>query len=112
MNTAFLDAQNLAWKIHLVEAGFAHRNLLATYETERKHVAEALLDFDNKYAKLFSQRPDAATEAQAASRNGQADAGDNDFIRAFKESCEFTSGYGVAYKSNALNWSPEHPAQS
>ncbi|CRK11863.1 hypothetical protein BN1708_002304 [Verticillium longisporum] len=41
-----------------------------------------------------------------------ADAGDNDFIRAFKESCEFTSGYGVAYKSNALNWSPEHPAQS
>ncbi|RNJ56181.1 hypothetical protein D7B24_007664 [Verticillium nonalfalfae] len=112
MNTAFLDAQNLAWKIHLVEAGFAHRNLLATYETERKHVAEALLDFDNKYAKLFSQRPDAATEAQAASRNGQADGGDNDFIRAFKESCEFTSGYGVAYKSNALNWSTEHPAQS
>ncbi|KAM0328460.1 hypothetical protein ACHAQA_004867 [Verticillium albo-atrum] len=112
MNTAFLDAQNLAWKIHLVEAGFAHRNLLATYESERKHVAEALLDFDNKYAKLFSQRPEAATEAQAASRDGKADAGDNEFIRAFKESCEFTSGYGVAYKPNALNWSPEHPAQS
>ncbi|KAK5988710.1 Phenol hydroxylase [Cladobotryum mycophilum] len=110
MNTAFLDALNLAWKIHAVEGGFASRDILATYESERKAVAESLLDFDNRYAKLFSQRPPAPCEVQAASKTG----GDheNQFIETFKESCEFTSGYGVSYKPNSLNWSPSHSAQS
>ena len=111
MNTAFLDALNLAWKLHAVEAGFADRILLRTYEPERKGVAETLLDFDNRYAKLFSQRPPAASEVEAASKNANGPE-DNDFIRTFKEGCEFTSGYGVAYKANVLNWSPEHPAKS
>lgn len=112
MNTAFLDALNLAWKIHAVEAGLADRALLTTYEDERKDVAETLLSFDNKYAKLFSQQPAAATEVQAASEQTTPQAEDNEFIKTFKESCEFTSGYGVAYKPNALNWSPAHPANS
>ncbi|KAI1300818.1 FAD binding domain-containing protein [Xylaria venustula] len=112
MNTAFLDAQNLAWKIHAVEAGFAERTLLTTYEPERKEVAENLLSFDNKYAKLFSQRLPAAREVQAASKHTNGHSEDNEFIKTFKEACEFTSGYGVAYGPNALNWSPSHPAQS
>lgn len=114
MNTAFLDAQNLAWKIHMVEAGLAKRDLLRTYESERKHVAEMLLDFDNRYARLFSERPPAAQEIKAASADhGKAGGGETSrFIKTFKESCAFTSGYGVFYKPNALNWSPEHPAQS
>lgn len=112
MNTAFLDALNLAWKIHAVEGGFADRSLLQTYEPERKDVAEALLSFDNKYAKLFSQRPPAANEVVAASENTGKEQEDDEFIKTFKESCEFTSGYGVAYKPNALNWSPSHSAQS
>lgn len=113
MNTAFLDAQNLAWKIHAVEGGLARRDLLKTYELERKDVAEKLLAFDNKYAKLFSQRQPAASEIEAASESAnQAQEEDNDFVRTFKESCEFTSGYGVAYQPNALNWSSSHPVQS
>ncbi|KAI0595799.1 FAD binding domain-containing protein [Biscogniauxia sp. FL1348] len=113
MNTAFLDALNLAWKIHAVEAGFADRSLLTTYEPERKDVAETLLAFDNKYAKLFSQRPPAANEVQAASKHTNGGHGeDNEFVKTFKEACEFTSGYGVAYKPNVLNWSPDHAAKS
>ncbi|KAI0154473.1 FAD binding domain-containing protein [Xylariaceae sp. FL1272] len=112
MNTAFLDAQNLAWKIHAVEAGFAERSILCTYEPERKDVAENLLSFDNKYAKLFSERLPAATEVQAASKHTNGHTDDNDFIKTFKESCEFTSGYGVAYKPNVFNWSPNHAVQS
>lgn len=114
MNTAFLDAQNLAWKIHAVESGFANRDLLKTYEPERKDVAETLLSFDNKYAKLFSQRPPALDTVQAASDNHAKNSTheENEFIKTFKESCAFTSGYGVYYKANALNWSPEHPAKS
>ncbi|KAK3304634.1 FAD binding domain-containing protein [Chaetomium strumarium] len=109
MNTAFLDALNLAWKIHAVEAGFAQRSLLETYEPERKDVAETLLAFDNKYAKLFSQRPPSGNEVAAATADTNTE---NEFVKTFKESCEFTSGYGVAYKPNPLNWSPSHPAQS
>ncbi|KAK4207606.1 hypothetical protein QBC37DRAFT_92127 [Rhypophila decipiens] len=112
MNTAFLDAQNLAWKIHAVEAGFASRKILETYEPERKEVAENLLAFDNKYAKLFSQKPSTDTVVAATKGDGAQGAEENEFIKTFKEACEFTSGYGVFYKANALNWSPEHPAQS
>ncbi|KAI6781995.1 Phenol hydroxylase [Emericellopsis cladophorae] len=114
MNTAFLDAQNLAWKIHAVESGFAKRDLLKTYEPERRKMAQKLLEFDNRYAKLFSQRIPAADEVKAASDNHgtEAEEHDNDFVKMFKESCEFTSGYGVYYEPNVLNWSPDHPAQS
>lgn len=114
MNTAFLDAQNLAWKIHAVEGGFAHRSLLHTYEPERRTTAARLLDFDNRYAKLFSARIPAADEVQAASDNHGTDAQheDNDFIKTFKESCKFTSGYGVFYEPNEVNWSADHVAKS
>lgn len=114
MNTAFLDAQNLAWKINAVEKGFAKRDLLSTYEPERRTMAEKLLDFDNRYAKLFSQRIPAADEVQAASDNHgtEAEQHDNEFVKTFKESCEFTSGYGAYYEPNTLNWSHKHPAVS
>jgi len=108
MNTAFLDAVNLAWKVHHVESGFAPRSLLSTYESERKLIAENLLNFDAKYAKLFSARiPSAGEVAGAASNEPQ----ENEFVKMFKASCEFTSGYGVAYNPNPINWSPEHAAQ-
>lgn len=113
MNTAFLDAQNLAWKIHHVESGFADRSILKTYESERKKIAENLLDFDARYAKLFSQRQPAAEEVAGAAKTtaDRNDEPENEFVKTFKESCEFTSGYGVAYPPNIFNWSPEgHPA--
>lgn len=117
MNTAFLDAQNLAWKIHHVESGFADRSILKSYESERKFVAENLLNFDAKYAKLFSTNKPSASVVQDASNKTDkndgkdADAEENAFIKTFKESCEFTSGYGVAYLENVFNWSESHPAQ-
>lgn len=109
MNTAFLDAVNLAWKIHHVESGWAPRESLKTYETERQLIAESLLDFDARYSKLFSTRIPSAGEVAGASSNDEAQ--DNDFIKTFKASCEFTSGYGVAYNPNTINWGPEHPFQ-
>lgn len=111
MNTAFLDAQNLAWKIHHVESGFADRSILKSYESERKFVAENLLNFDAAYAKLFSQRQPSASEVKEGSKQGSSDASENPFVAKFKESCEFTSGYGVAYLENVFNWSENHPAK-
>ncbi|KAI5295836.1 hypothetical protein KEM52_000068 [Ascosphaera acerosa] len=114
MNTAFHDALNFAWKVHLVEREFAAPELLHTYESERKAVAETLLAFDNKYAKLFSQRPPSASEVGTASgkdspTSATSTTSTNEFVETFKESCEFTSGYGVAYGANVLNWHQGHP---
>lgn len=114
MNTAFLDAQNLAWKIHGVEAGFLQRSVLSTYETERKHIAEELLNFDAKYSKLFSTKQPGGAELGSASDSsgGHSSTEENPFVKTFKENCEFTSGYGVAYQHNIFNWSESHPARS
>ena len=112
MNTAFLDAVNLAWKLHHVEGGFADRSILTTYESERKLIAETLLNFDAKYASLFSQRQPSAGEVGAASQETRTDIEENEFVGVFKSSCEFTSGYGVAYNPNVLNWSTSHSARS
>ena len=111
MNTAFHDALNLAWKIHHVEAGFANRSILQSYESERKHIAEELLDFDAKYAALFSQQVPSAGDVSSASENDD-DGEANEFVQVFKSSQEFTSGYGISYGPNELNWSSDHPAQS
>ncbi|KAI1981525.1 hypothetical protein LOZ53_006073 [Ophidiomyces ophidiicola] len=111
MNTAFHDALNLAWKIHLVEAGMAKRDILTTYESERKLIAETLLDFDAKYAKLFSTRIPSVSEVDSALGRTEMD-DTNEFVKAFKSGCEFTSGYGVVYPPNIFTWSPSHAAQS
>jgi len=113
MNTAFHDALNMAWKIHAVESGLAKQSILSTYETERKDIAEMLLDFDARYASLFSKRRPNAGEVGSASHVTLTAGGEEDeFVKTFKSSCEFTSGYGVAYKPNIFNWDANHPAKS
>jgi hypothetical protein len=114
MNTAFLDAANLAWKIHHVESGWADRSVLSTYESERRRTADQLLTLDAKYAKLFSTRLPSAGEvgAATATETDKKPAEENEFVKTFKASCEFTSGYGVAYLENVFNWGSTHSAQS
>lgn len=139
MNTAFHDALNLSWKIHLVEAGMAHRSLLETYESERKAIAEELLDFDAQYAALFSQQlsngasnKSAASSASSSSSPGpttdssnpktstsdnesttSTEESENAFVQLFKSRQEFTTGYGIVYGPNVLTPSalshPHHP---
>lgn len=110
MNTAFHDALNLAWKIHHVEAGFARRQILSTYESERKQIAENLLEFDAKFAALFSEQKPSSGDKTRATQDGNAEG--NEFVEVFKANAEFASGYGIAYDPNEFNWSPFHRAQS
>jgi hypothetical protein len=113
MNAAFHDAINLAWKIHHVESGYANRSILTTYESERRSVADTLLDFDSKYAALISKRhPSVKEMVQASGDNQKGNSEEDEFIEAFKASCEFTSGFGVAYGPNVFNWDKSHSAQS
>ncbi|MDB5482614.1 MAG: FAD-binding monooxygenase, PheA/TfdB family [Caulobacteraceae bacterium] len=50
LNTSVQDAYNLGWKLALVLTGVAGERLLATYESERRPIAEAVLQISNAIA--------------------------------------------------------------
>lgn len=45
------------WKLGHVLTGRANRSVLATYSSERQPFAQALIDFDHKFSRLFSGKP-------------------------------------------------------
>jgi hypothetical protein len=57
MNVSMSDAYNLGWKIGLVCKKVLKREVLSTYELERKQIAQELIAFDHKFSRLFSGRP-------------------------------------------------------
>ena len=57
MNVSMQDAFNLGWKIASVVKGTSSRTILKTYQSERRRIAQDLIDFDHKFSRLFSGRP-------------------------------------------------------
>ncbi|KAI1112382.1 FAD binding domain-containing protein [Nemania sp. NC0429] len=95
MNVSMQDAYNLGWKIGLACKGILRREILSTYELERKQIAEELIAFDQEFSRLFSGRParDVMDETGVSM---------DEFNRAFNMSHMFTSGIGVDYQASAL----------
>ena len=57
MNVSMQDTYNLGWKLGLVCKGILQRDVLSTYELERKAIAKQLIAFDHRFSRLFSGRP-------------------------------------------------------
>ncbi|SCV71893.1 BQ2448_4587 [Microbotryum intermedium] len=110
-NISILDAMSLAWKVNLVETGMADPDvLLPMYESERKEIAHALLEFDTAYSHLFSGQsspqlgPNASEmESGAPSSKLNVAVDPQLFIETFKKNAFFTSGCGAIYSANILN---------
>lgn len=86
MNTGLQDSYNLCWKLALVITGRAPPNpLLETYDTERKHIAHQLIEFDEKFASLFGD---------------QSQIGSPEFLKTWKSAQGFTSGLDQEYPAN------------
>ena len=51
------DCFNLGWKVANVVKGTCDRSILKTYQSERRRIAQDLIDFDHKFSRLFSGRP-------------------------------------------------------
>lgn len=81
------DAYNLTWKLALVLRGHAQPKILETYNSERKHIAEQLIEFDTKFAKLFGAKTDLNVPA---------------LHRLWEESHSFTSGCAHRYRHDLL----------
>ncbi|MCJ1255059.1 hypothetical protein MMC24_002875 [Lignoscripta atroalba] len=54
LNASILDAHNLTWKLALVSRGLANSEILATYEAERRHIAQQLVNFDTEAEQMFN----------------------------------------------------------
>ena len=95
MNVSMQDTYNLGWKISLVVKGLAKRSILKTYQSERRRLAQDLIEFDHKISRLYSGRPakDAADEAGISMA---------EFKEVFKKSVLFTTGLAVDYGASML----------
>ena len=91
LNTSLPDTFNLGWKLAHVLQGKANPKLLATYATERRKVAQHLINADKELSKLVATRP-AASDTSEKARVDTAE------IEAFmKRQSGFVSGTSIGY---------------
>ncbi|KAK4163150.1 putative monooxygenase [Cladorrhinum sp. PSN259] len=104
MNVSMQDSYNLAWKIGLVARGICKPSILSTYQSERRRVAQDLIDFDHKFSRLFSGRPAKdVMDAEGVSME--------EFKDAFLKGNLFASGLIVNYGPSVLVVKPGDPAE-
>ncbi|KAF2262220.1 hypothetical protein CC78DRAFT_618728 [Lojkania enalia] len=95
MNVSMQDAFNLGWKLGLVVKGIARPSILKTYQSERRRIAQDLIDFDHKFSRLFSGKP----AKDLLDETGVSMA---EFKEAFVKGNMFASGLSVDYGASML----------
>ncbi|KAF8253009.1 phenol hydroxylase [Wilcoxina mikolae CBS 423.85] len=105
MNVSMMDSYNLGWKIGSVVQGVLSPSALSTYSHERSQVAHDLINFDQKFAKLFSGKP----AKHAADEAGISLA---EFHKVFEQSHLFASGVDVKYEHSPIIADPAASTQS
>ncbi len=101
MNVSMQDTFNLGWKLAAVLGGLADPALLHTYSAERQGIAKELIDFDGKFAKMFSARPKTSPD--------DAEGVDpEEFQRYFIQQGRFTAGTATHYAPSTLTGDGTH----
>lgn len=95
MNVSMQDAFNLGWKVASVVKGHSKRSILKTYQSERRRIAQDLIDFDHRFSRLFSGRPakDVMDEEGISMEV---------FKDAFEKGNMFASGIAVDYGASVI----------
>ncbi|KAI5996982.1 hypothetical protein EDD15DRAFT_2509052 [Pisolithus albus] len=99
MNASMNDTHNLAWKITQVLRGWANPSILRTYESERRKFAQDLIDFDKRFAALFSGKPRTSADQDGISHE--------EFFKAYRTAGGFTSGMNIHYSPSVIV-NPKH----
>ena len=102
MNVSMQDSFNLGWKLASVLRGQAPPRLLHTYSAERQAVAQALIDFDRKWAKMFSAPPKAPGEDDGEGVDPA------EFQGYFVQQARFTAGTATCYGPSIICAEPGH----
>lgn len=100
MNVSMQDGFNLGWKLASVLRGQAIPDLLHTYSAERQTIAEELIDFDRKWAGMFSDPP----------KNAEGDSGVDpaELQQYFLKQGRFTAGTATRYAPSIISAEPAH----
>lgn len=95
MNVSMQDTYNLGWKLAAVINGHCDRTLLKTYQSERRRIAQDLIDFDHRFSRLFSGRPAKdVMDEEGISMDA--------FKDAFEKGNMFASGIAVDYGKSII----------
>jgi len=100
MNVSMQDAFNLGWKLASVLRGRCSPEILRTYSVERQSVAKELIDFDRKWARMFSAPP---KDPFNRNREGVDPA---EFQRYFIKQARFTAGTETRYAPSIISGKP------
>jgi len=96
MNFSMQDTFNLGWKLASVLRKQCAPELLHTYSAERQPAAQELIDFDRKWAKMFSDRPRVAADTRSEGVDPQ------EFQKYFVKQGRFTAGMGTHYPPSII----------
>ncbi|KAG0140008.1 hypothetical protein CROQUDRAFT_84681 [Cronartium quercuum f. sp. fusiforme G11] len=102
MNTSMADTFNLTWKIAHVLQRKSDPKILSTYEIERSQVASELIEFDQKFAALFSGKP-AKDVLDVTGISLQ------EFQQTMERGNQFASGTSVNYQPSTIVAKPGSP---
>ena len=102
MNVSMQDAFNLGWKLASVILGRCSPRILHTYSDERQTVADELIDFDRKFAGMFSAAPKDPSDADGAGVDPA------EFQKYFVRQGRFTAGTETRYYKSIISAEPTY----
>ncbi len=102
MNVSMQDAFNLGWKLASVILGRCSPGILHTYSDERQTVANELIDFDRKFAGMFSAAPKDPSDADSAGVDPA------EFQKYFVRQGRFTAGTETRYYRSIISAEPTY----
>jgi phenol 2-monooxygenase len=95
MNVSIQDGWNLSWKLAAVLEGRAPESLLDTYSSERKVIAQNLIDFDKEWASLVAKPVEEWDDPSG-------------LAKFYDDTFEFPMGYMTQYPENQITTSMKH----
>lgn len=102
LNTSLPDTFNLGWKLAAVIQGKSHPKLLQTYSSERRKVAQMLIDADRQMSALVATRPTAGSETAKAKTSTA------DIEQFIARQNGFIAGTSIQYDPSFLCTGQEH----
>ena len=107
MNVSMQDGFNLGWKLASVIRGQCSPRILRTYSDERQAVAAELIDFDRKFAAMFSAAPKDPANPDSEGVDPA------EFQKYFVRQGHFTAGTATVYRPSIISAEPtyQHLAQ-
>jgi hypothetical protein len=102
MNVSMQDGFNLGWKLASVLRGQSSPKILHTYSDERHGIARELIDFDRKWAKMFSAPPKDPSKADSEGVDPA------ELQKYFVKQARFTAGTETRYYPSIISAEPTY----